>query len=113
MLGYIIRRILVAIVITVGIAAITFELLHLIAGSPVHEVLGRGAKPNLPDDPPWATPIAWAGRRRHAAVVQLLTSLALVLLLPWSVRAQSETYRIEVLAGCSACVDIWANWECV
>ena len=44
MLGYIIRRILVAIVITIGIAAITFELLHLISGSPVHEVLGRGAK---------------------------------------------------------------------
>ena len=41
MLGYIIRRILVAIVITIGIAAITFELLHLIAGSPVHDVLGR------------------------------------------------------------------------
>jgi peptide/nickel transport system permease protein len=32
-------------VITIGIAAITFELLHLISGSPVHEVLGRGAKP--------------------------------------------------------------------
>src|SRR5436309_14545358 len=45
MIGYVIRRILVAIVITIGIAAITFELLHLIAGSPVHEVLGRGAKP--------------------------------------------------------------------
>lgn len=45
MIGYIIRRILVAIVITIGIAAITFELLHLIAGSPVHAVLGRGAKP--------------------------------------------------------------------
>jgi peptide/nickel transport system permease protein len=45
MLGYIIRRIGVAILITVGIAAITFELLHLIAGSPVHEVLGRGARP--------------------------------------------------------------------
>jgi peptide/nickel transport system permease protein len=43
--GYIIRRSLIAIVITIGIAAITFELLHLIAGSPVHEVLGRGAKP--------------------------------------------------------------------
>jgi peptide/nickel transport system permease protein len=43
--GYIIRRILIAILITVGIAAVTFELLHLIAGSPVHEVLGRGAKP--------------------------------------------------------------------
>jgi peptide/nickel transport system permease protein len=46
MLGYIIRRILVAILITVGIAAITFELLHLIAGSPVHSVLGRGARPD-------------------------------------------------------------------
>lgn len=45
MLGYIIRRCLVAVLITVGIAAITFELLHLISGSPVHEVLGRGAKP--------------------------------------------------------------------
>ena len=45
MIGYIIRRLLVAIVITIGIAAITFELLHLISGSPVHEVLGRGAKP--------------------------------------------------------------------
>ncbi len=45
MTGYIIRRVLVAIVITIGIAAITFELLHLIAGSPVHQVLGRGAKP--------------------------------------------------------------------
>ena len=45
MLGYIIRRVLVAIVITIGIAAITFELLHLISGSPVHQVLGRGAKP--------------------------------------------------------------------
>ncbi len=45
MTGYIIRRVAVAIVITIGIAAITFELLHLIAGSPVHQVLGRGAKP--------------------------------------------------------------------
>jgi len=44
-IGYIIRRTLIAIVITIGIAAITFELLHLISGSPVHEVLGRGAKP--------------------------------------------------------------------
>jgi peptide/nickel transport system permease protein len=45
MTGYIIRRTLVAIVITIGIAAITFALLHFIAGSPVHEVLGRGARP--------------------------------------------------------------------
>ena len=46
MIGYIIRRVLVAILITIGIAAITFELLHLMSGSPVHEVLGRGAKPD-------------------------------------------------------------------
>src|SRR5580700_8295932 len=45
MLGYIIRRCLVAVVITIGIAAITFELLHLLAASPAREVLGRGAKP--------------------------------------------------------------------
>jgi peptide/nickel transport system permease protein len=45
MLGYIIKRTLVAILITIGIAAITFELLHLLAASPVHQVLGRGAKP--------------------------------------------------------------------
>jgi len=44
-IGYIIRRTLIAILITIGIAAITFELLHLISGSPVHSVLGRGAKP--------------------------------------------------------------------
>jgi peptide/nickel transport system permease protein len=45
MTGYVIRRTLVAIMITIGIAAITFELLHLISGSPVHQVLGRGARP--------------------------------------------------------------------
>ena len=45
MIGYIIRRVLIAIVITIGIAAITFELLHLLSGSPVHAVLGRGARP--------------------------------------------------------------------
>src|SRR5579862_851800 len=45
MLGYIVRRLGVAVIITVGIAAITFELLHLISGSPVHSVLPRNATP--------------------------------------------------------------------
>jgi peptide/nickel transport system permease protein len=45
MAGYIIRRTLVAVVITIGVAAITFELLHLIAGSPAKLVLPRGARP--------------------------------------------------------------------
>jgi ankyrin repeat protein len=38
----------------------------------VEFLLGRGARPSLPDDPPWATPIAWATRRRHQPVVELL-----------------------------------------
>jgi peptide/nickel transport system permease protein len=45
MVGYIVRRTLVAILVTIGVAAITFWLLHLLQSSPVHEVLGRGAKP--------------------------------------------------------------------
>jgi peptide/nickel transport system permease protein len=45
MTGYIIRRLLVAIVVTIGIAAITFLLLHALAASPVHAVLGPKATP--------------------------------------------------------------------
>ncbi len=28
----------------------------------VELLLARGAKPQLPDDPPWAMPLAWAER---------------------------------------------------
>jgi ankyrin repeat protein len=35
-------------------------------------LLNRGAKPNLPDDPPWATPLAWATRRGHTEGMELL-----------------------------------------
>jgi peptide/nickel transport system permease protein len=45
MAGYIVRRALVAILITIGVAAITFLLLYLLQPSPVHQVLGRGARP--------------------------------------------------------------------
>jgi ankyrin repeat protein len=38
----------------------------------VEFLLRRGAKPNLPDDPPWATPLAWAMRRGHNEVVEVL-----------------------------------------
>lgn len=38
----------------------------------VEFLLGRGAKPNLPDDPPWATPLAWATRRGHQGIIELL-----------------------------------------
>ena len=35
-------------------------------------LLQRGAKPNLHDDPPWATPLAWATRRGHSEIAELL-----------------------------------------
>jgi ankyrin repeat protein len=41
----------------------------------VEFLLRRGAKPNLPDDLPdsaWATPLAWAMRRGHHQIVELL-----------------------------------------
>jgi hypothetical protein len=30
------------------------------------------ASPNLADDPPWATPLAWATRRGHTEIADLL-----------------------------------------
>jgi ankyrin repeat protein len=38
----------------------------------VEFLLERGAKPKLPDDPPWATPLAWATRRNHPEIAELL-----------------------------------------
>ena len=38
----------------------------------VEFLLSKGAKPALPDDPPWATPIAWATRRGHHEIIGLL-----------------------------------------
>jgi peptide/nickel transport system permease protein len=45
MTGYIIRRLAVAVVVTLGIAAITFALLHYLSPSPVYSVLGAKALP--------------------------------------------------------------------
>jgi peptide/nickel transport system permease protein len=45
MIGYVIRRLLVAIVVTIGIAAISFALLYLLSPSPVYAVLGAKAQP--------------------------------------------------------------------
>jgi ankyrin repeat protein len=39
----------------------------------VEFLLQRGANPDLPDDPPWAKPLAWAQRRGHDEIVRLLT----------------------------------------
>ena len=45
MIGYIIRRLMVAVIVTVGIAAVSFVLLHALSGSPVNAVLGPKATP--------------------------------------------------------------------
>jgi peptide/nickel transport system permease protein len=50
MIGYIIRRLLVAVIVTVGIAAVSFVLLHALSGSPVNAVLGPKATPQAIKD---------------------------------------------------------------
>src|ERR1700684_4530577 len=45
MTGYIIRRLGVAVLVTIGIAVITFLLLHYLSPSPVYDVLGARAQP--------------------------------------------------------------------
>jgi peptide/nickel transport system permease protein len=45
MTGYIVRRMFTAVIVTIGIAAIAFLLLHELAASPVNAVLGPKATP--------------------------------------------------------------------
>ena len=45
MIGYVIRRLVVAVIVTVGIAAITFAILHYLQPSPASVVLGTKARP--------------------------------------------------------------------
>jgi ankyrin repeat protein len=41
----------------------------------VEFLLRSGAPKSLPDDPPWATPLAWATRRGHDKIATLLSQL--------------------------------------
>jgi peptide/nickel transport system permease protein len=45
MTGYIVRRLVVALIVTFGIAFITFAMLHYLSPSPVYDVLGAKAQP--------------------------------------------------------------------
>ena len=45
MIGYIIRRLLVAVIVVLGITAISFAMLFLLSPSPVYAVLGAKAQP--------------------------------------------------------------------
>lgn len=45
MLGYIIRRLLVAVIVVLGVTAITFALLHYLSPTPAYVVLGTKASP--------------------------------------------------------------------
>jgi hypothetical protein len=38
----------------------------------VEFLLEQGAPKSLPDDPPWATPRAWAEKRGHKKIAKLL-----------------------------------------
>ena len=38
----------------------------------VELLLSRGAAVALPDDPPWAAPLAWAERRGNEEIAELL-----------------------------------------
>jgi len=38
----------------------------------VQVLLSRGAPTNLPDDEPWATPLAGAGQRGHTQIASIL-----------------------------------------
>jgi peptide/nickel transport system permease protein len=45
MIGYIARRLVVAVIITIGVALITFLILHWLSPSPAYDVLGPKATP--------------------------------------------------------------------
>jgi peptide/nickel transport system permease protein len=45
MIGYIIRRLSVAVVVVIGVALISFAMLHYLSPSPVYAVLGTKAQP--------------------------------------------------------------------
>jgi hypothetical protein len=38
----------------------------------LRRLLERGAGTNLPGDEPWATPLAWATRRGHGRIAEIL-----------------------------------------
>jgi ankyrin repeat protein len=38
----------------------------------VEFLLSRGAPTSLPGDEPWATPLAWAERRGHGEIAEIL-----------------------------------------
>jgi ankyrin repeat protein len=60
----------------------------------VEFLLRRGARPNLPGDPPhlaWATPLQWAIRRRHDEIVRMLTEFEKTGSLPVRSLEQCET----------------------
>jgi peptide/nickel transport system permease protein len=45
MTGYLVRRVIVAVIVTIGVAAISFLLLHALNGSPARAALGLRATP--------------------------------------------------------------------
>ena len=50
MLGYIIRRLFAAVIVIIGVTAITFALLHYLSPTPAYIVLGTKASPIVGGD---------------------------------------------------------------
>lgn len=65
----------------------------------VEFLLRRGAKTRLPDDPPWATPLALATHRGHEHVVELLTDYERTGSLPRRTLAQFETLVSDLVSA--------------
>ena len=68
----------------------------------VEVLLRRGAKPNLPDDPPWATPLAWAMRRGHQEVADLLDQCAATGTLPGRSLGHYERLARDLVEACTS-----------
>ncbi|HET9721043.1 MAG TPA: ABC transporter permease [Solirubrobacteraceae bacterium] len=45
MIGYIVRRLIIAVIVVIGVTFISFGLLHILSPSPVYSVLGAKAQP--------------------------------------------------------------------
>jgi hypothetical protein len=65
-------------------------------------LLRRGARTRLPDDPPWAAPLALAAHRGHAPIVELLTAYERTGALPRRDLAYYEGLVRDLLEACGS-----------
>ena len=100
MIGYIIRRLGVAVIVTLGIALITFLMLHYLSPSPVYDVLGPKANPQAVaawnekygyDRPEWQQFLTYLG---NIAATQLRVQLQAEPIRQRAVQGERRTQRL-------------------